>query len=76
MFFRFILLIFLALTTQYMIVMATTLKKPSYTMPFGYFGLVVGFIADIFYFNTSFNLLTIIGMILTSGGLLSKLFIE
>lgn len=44
-------------------------------MPFGYLGLIVGFTADILYFGSSFNLLSVVGMILTSVGLLSKLFL-
>lgn len=61
--------------TQYGIFYATTLKKPSLTMPLGYLGIIVGFIADIFYFGFKFNFLSIVGIFLTSSGLLSKFFI-
>ena len=40
-------------------------------MPFGYVGVLVGFAADVYLFDTEFTLLPILGMILTSIGLLS-----
>lgn len=73
--FMFLLLILLALVAQYMIFAATTLKKPSYTMPLGYLGILVSFLADIFYFGVKFNFLSVLGLILTSIGLLSKFLI-
>ena len=51
--------------------MANSLKKPSVMMPFGYVGVATGFLADIYLFDTSFTLLTFMGVVLTSGGLLS-----
>jgi drug/metabolite transporter (DMT)-like permease len=58
-----------------MIFTATSLKEPSKTMPLGYISIIVGFFADVIYFDVQFNSLAIIGMLLTSGGLLSRLFI-
>lgn len=71
----FVVVVAFALTTQYMIFTATTLKPPSHTMPFGYLGVVVGFTADIVFFGSKFNAYTIVGMLLTSLGLISKLFV-
>ena len=48
------------------------MEKPSTTMPLGYAGVVMGFFIDIFYFKEDFNWLMIIGIVLTSVGLLSK----
>ena len=40
-------------------------------MPFGYASVIVSFWADVYLFDTVFSALPIIGMILTSAGLLS-----
>lgn len=56
--------------TQYFIIKANSLTKPSYVMPFGYVSIVGGFIADAFLFKTNFEFLPVIGTILTSTGLL------
>ena len=40
-------------------------------MPFGYVAIMFGFIADIYLFKTEFSWLAVIGIILTSSGLLS-----
>ena len=50
--------------------------EPSKTMPFGYLGIIVGFTADILYFKVQFDFISILGMFLTSIGLLSKLILE
>jgi hypothetical protein len=59
-----------------MIVRPMSLKKPSYLMPFGYLTIIVSFITDIFIFNSTFDVFSIIGMVMTSGGLFSKLIIK
>lgn len=59
-----------------MIFAATSLKKPSHTMPFGYVTIVVTFLADLFIFRTRFDILQVIGIILTSVGLLSKFLVN
>ena len=51
--------------------LANSIKSPSLVMPLGYVGVLVGFTADIYLFGTTFTLLPIVGMILTSIGLLS-----
>lgn len=61
---------------QYMIFAASSLKKPSHTMPFGYVAIMTTFFADVCYFGVTFNPLQIIGIVLTSVGLLSKFFIS
>lgn len=53
------------------IFMANSLKKPSLMMPFGYVGVATGLLADIYLFDAPFTLLTFMGVVLTSGGLLS-----
>jgi drug/metabolite transporter (DMT)-like permease len=68
-------LVLSALLTQYMIFAATALKKPSKTMPFGYVAIVTTFTADVWLFGITFDFLQIIGMVLTSVGLLSKFLI-
>lgn len=45
-------------------------------MPFGYISIVVAFISDIVFFDASFDWISILGMILTSAGLLSKLLVK
>jgi hypothetical protein len=55
---------------------STSMIEPSKTMPFGYLGIIVGFTADIFYFKIEFDLPSILGMFLTSIGLLSMLILE
>jgi drug/metabolite transporter (DMT)-like permease len=72
----FIGVVSLALVAQYMIFTSTSMIEPSKTMPFGYLGIIVGFTADIFYFKIEFDFLSVLGMFLTSIGLLSKLIIE
>ena len=57
--------------SQNLIFLANSLKKPSTMMPFGYVGVAAGFLADVYLFDTSFSFLTILGVFLTSGGLLS-----
>lgn len=55
---------------------AVLLKPGSYIMPFGYISIVVAFICDILIFHAQLDWVSIIGMILTSIGLLSKLLIK
>ena len=45
-------------------------------MPFGYFGVAIGFLADMYLFDTSFTFVMIVGVFLTSGGLLSGYLIQ
>lgn len=56
---------------QFLLVNAYSMIKPSKVMPIGYIGIVISFLADIYLFDTKFTLLPIIGMLLTSVGLLS-----
>jgi len=51
------------------------LKKPSYLMPFGYITIILSSIVDNLMFDSQFGTLSIIGMLLTSSGLLVKLLI-
>ena len=54
-----------------MIMMANSIKVPSLMMPFGYVAVMIGFVADVYLFDTDFSWLAIIGIMLTSSGLLS-----
>ena len=45
-------------------------------MPFGYVGVLISFLSDTIFFKIEFDFLSIIGMILTSVGLLSKYLIR
>jgi len=54
---------------------AIMIKKPSHIMPFGYITIILASLIDYAYFGTEFNILSIIGMILTSSGLLIKIFV-
>lgn len=57
--------------SQNLIFLANSLKKPSAMMPFGYVGVAAGFVADVYLFDTSFSVISVLGIFLTSGGLLS-----
>lgn len=60
-----------AFSSAYMLVISKSIVKPSKTMPIGYFGIVVSFLADIYIFGTKFTFLPVLGMLLTSVSLLS-----
>ena len=62
--------------SQTLIFLANSFKKPSLMMPFGYFGVATGFIADVYLFDTQFTFLTVLGIFLTSGGLLSGFLLQ
>jgi drug/metabolite transporter (DMT)-like permease len=52
------------------------LKKPSFIMPFGYITIVVGTILDYLVFGQRVDWLVIVGMVLTSSGLMVKLIVN
>lgn len=62
--------------SQLFLITATSLAKPSKTMPLGYVTVIFGFLADIYLFKIKFTLLPIFGMLLTSVGLLSDFIIN
>ncbi len=55
---------------QYCFFLSTSIIKPSKIMPFGYVTILLGFIGDIYFFEYKFTPLPIVGMLLTSSGLL------
>ena len=57
--------------SQYAIFLANSIKSPSLVMPLGYASIVLGFWADVYLFGNEFSTITVIGMFLTSAGLLS-----
>lgn len=71
----FILLAIVAYACQVTITRAVYLKKASYVMPFNYISIVLATLSDILLFGASFDFISVIGMILTSLGLVSKLII-
>ncbi len=60
-----------AFGSAYLLVISNTIVKPSKTMPLGYVGIMVGFVADVYLFDTKFTLLPVLGMLLTSSSLFS-----
>ena len=68
-------LVITAYLTQNFMTRAIMLKKPSYIMPLGYITIVLASLMDYIIFGNSFGKLSIIGMFLTSCGLLVKLLI-
>ena len=62
--------------TQFFIIKANSLAKPSLVMPFGYVSVAIGFLADVILFGTQFTGLAIFGMIMTSAGLLGNILSE
>lgn len=54
---------------------AIMLKKPSYIMPLGYITIILSALCDYVYFGNKFSTLSILGMFLTSCGLLVKLLV-
>jgi len=65
-----------ALLCQYMIFASNSLMKPSRVMPFGYISVIVSFVADIYIFKAEFNFLAVLGILLTSLGLIGKYLLE
>ncbi len=65
-----------ALLCQYMIFASNSLMKPSRVMPFGYLSVITSFLADLYIFEADFNFWTVIGIILTSLGLIGKFLLE
>ena len=55
---------------------ATLLKKASYILPLGYFGIVLAFVVDVTIFSVDFGFWEIVGIVLASGGLSAKLFLK
>lgn len=54
---------------------AISLKKASLIMPFGYISIVFAVISDVLLFKTRVDFVTVVGMLLTSLGLIGKLII-
>jgi drug/metabolite transporter (DMT)-like permease len=54
---------------------SSRMERPSRVMPFCYVTIIISFLADIYLFDISFGLLSVLGMLLTSSGLLGKLLI-
>lgn len=50
--------------------------RPSVIMPFGYLSVVVAFLIDFYLFETRFSALTLLGIMMTSLGLLGNYLIE
>jgi drug/metabolite transporter (DMT)-like permease len=46
--------------------------SPALVQPFNYLGVVFGILVDVIIFDISYNIITFIGVMLTSLGLISK----
>jgi len=65
-----------AYLAHYFRVKSLFLLPPSKIIPFNYVGIILSVIMDLTLFGHKTNLLEIIGILLTSIGLLSHLFLE
>ena len=65
-----------SLASQYLTFAANSLVKPSKVMPFGYVSVVSSFIADIYLFQVQFNGWGVLGVWMTSLGLVGKFLVE
>ena len=74
--FLFLGYLFFGWGSQLFINEANRLKKPSKVMPYSYMTIIVSVIADVYLFETSFNFIIVVGILLTSSGLLGKYLIE
>lgn len=45
-------------------------------MPLGYLAVIIGFLADLYLFESQFTWMHVLGMVLTSAGLLGELLKE
>ena len=70
----FALFVLVSFIGQNLTFIANSMETPSKTMPFGYAGVVLGYLVDVYYFEESFNWLATVGIMLTSAGLLGKWF--
>ena len=61
---------------QNLIFLANSLKKPSLMMPFGYVSVTTSFLVDLFLFDTSFTFMNVLGIFLTSLGLVSGYLLQ
>ena len=64
-------IIVFAFITQFLNYLANALLRPSLVMPLGYVCVVVGFLSDVYLFGTDFGILPVLGILMTSAGLLS-----
>ena len=62
--------------SQFSEIKAATLNRPSATMPFSYISVIVGMLVDVLVFSSEYNGLMVLGALMTSMGLFSKLIIE
>lgn len=70
------LIISILLVSQTMFYAAVTMTKISYVFPFCYVGIIASIFVDKFYFNENIDFFQIVGILLTSLGLISQLIIE
>ena len=71
----FIAYLFFGWASQLFVYEANRIKKPSRVTPFSYITIIASFIADLYIFGISYNFIAIVGIILTSSGLLGKYLI-
>jgi uncharacterized membrane protein len=56
--------------------MAIFKRKPSEILAFNYFGIIYSIILDVYFFKNNLEWMTIVGVLLTSSGLLSQILIS
>jgi len=71
-----VILVISAYFAQLMNSRAIYLKKPSLIMPFGYTGIILAFLIDIIFEGAQFDFYSVIGIIMTSSGLLSTFIVK
>lgn len=71
--FFFLGLVLFAFGTQFLQTKAMYLcSSPALILPFSYVSVIFGLVMDVFIFDSKYNGLMIVGMIMASAGLLSK----
>lgn len=61
-----------AFVSQYLKAKSVYMCSPALVMPFSYLSVIVGLALDIWIFKSHYDTLTIVGMVLSCFGLLSK----
>ena len=76
MFANIFMLIGFTYSSQILFFRALYLKKPSFIWPLGYTSVIFAVVMDAILFGYTFNVAAIIGIGLTSSGLLMKLLLD
>lgn len=69
-------MVLLAYLAHMLRIKATFLRKPSEILAFNYVGLIYSILIDVLYYHTRLSFTIILGIALTSAGLMSKLAMD